>query len=261
LTVTDDLGDASISSIVLDISGPAFVEQLSTGEQFVAGTVNGDYRDTYLIDGVEQSLVERTSGGRKNSRYSYLEHRWNFTVLGGDNVRLSLTAWHQAAGDGDTMRLFYAVNGGAEQPLDIVLSSARSTYTVDLPPVGGQAQIIVRDSDRSRGNLDLDRLFIDALLIVTENGDAGDGGDPPPPPPPPEDTALTASAYKQKGVKTVDLSWTGLTAGSVDRNGVVITMFSGESGYTDSLGKGSGSYTYTLYDDAGNLKDSVSVNF
>ncbi|WOJ93375.1 PKD domain-containing protein [Congregibacter variabilis] len=262
LTVTDDLGDSSVSSIVLDISGPAFVEQLSTGEQFVAGTVNGDYRDTYLNDGIEQAVVERTSGGRKNSRYSYLEHRWNFAVLGGDSVRLSLTGRHQSASDGDTLRFFYTVGGGPEVPLAIALGSSRSTYNVDLPAVSGQAQLIVRDSNRVSGNLDLDRLFIDALLIVTENGDAGDGGDPPPPPPPPpQDTALSANAYKRKGVQTVDLSWTGITAGSLDRNGVVIQSFTGQSGYTDTLGKGGGSYTYTLYDEAGNLKDSVSVNF
>jgi hypothetical protein len=52
-----------------------------------------------------------------------------------------------------------------------------------------------------------------------------------------------------------------MTAGSLDRNGVVIESFTGQSGYTDTLGKGGGSYTYTLYDEAGNLKDSVSVNF
>lgn len=183
--------------------------------------------------------------------------------MGGDIVRLSLTGRHLSAGDGDTMRFFYAVGGGPEVPLDIALGSSRLTHTVDLPAVSGQAQLIVRDSNRIPGNLDLDRVFIDGLLIVTENGDAGDGGEPPPPPPPPppEDTALTANAYKQKGVQTVDLSWTGITAGSLDRNGVVIENFTGLSGYTDTLGKGGGNYTYTLYDEAGNLKDSVSVNF
>jgi subtilisin family serine protease len=53
------------------------------------------------------------------------------------------------------------------------------------------------------------------------------------------DFVLTASGYKVKGAKLVDLSWSGATSANVDiyRNGVVAVTTPNDGSHTDSLGK------------------------
>jgi hypothetical protein len=67
----------------------------------------------------------------------------------------------------------------------------------------------------------------------------------PPPPPPGDGIVVTANAYKVKGNRFVDLSWT--TAGFSDfvlfRNFSLIGEVTGNS-FSDSLGKGGGTVTY-----------------
>ena len=59
---------------------------------------------------------------------------------------------------------------------------------------------------------------------------------------------LTATGYKVKGVKNVDLEWVGATSTDVDvfRNGVKITTTANDGAYHETLGKGGGSYTYKV---------------
>ena len=60
---------------------------------------------------------------------------------------------------------------------------------------------------------------------------------------------LSGTGYKVKGVKTVDLSWSGATSTNVDvfRNGAKLTTTANDGAHTDSTGqKGGGSYTYTV---------------
>jgi subtilisin len=62
--------------------------------------------------------------------------------------------------------------------------------------------------------------------------------------------ALTVSGYKVKGVKTIDLSWSGVSSSDVDihRDGIVLVEATENVGaYTDNTGeKGGGSYTYKI---------------
>jgi PKD repeat protein len=59
---------------------------------------------------------------------------------------------------------------------------------------------------------------------------------------------LSASAYKVKGVKYADLTWSGATSAYVDvRSGSKITTTVNVGAYTDGpLGKGGGSATYKV---------------
>jgi PKD repeat protein len=58
---------------------------------------------------------------------------------------------------------------------------------------------------------------------------------------------LTASGYKVKGLRKVDLSWNGPSSESFDvyRDGVVIATVSGGA-YTDTVGRSGGSYVYEV---------------
>jgi thermitase len=59
--------------------------------------------------------------------------------------------------------------------------------------------------------------------------------------------SLSARGYKQNGLEKVDLSWNGPSGASFDvyRNGAkLVTVLT--TAYTDSVGKGPGSYRYTV---------------
>ena len=71
----------------------------------------------------------------------------------------------------------------------------------------------------------------------------------PLPPAPPAGITLSARAYKVKGTRMADLTWTGTTAGSIDivRDGARVATVSNLGMYTDPVGgKGGGSFTYKV---------------
>jgi subtilisin family serine protease len=90
------------------------------------------------------------------------------------------------------------------------------------------------------------------------------GSPPPPPPPPPAAISLeVAQQYKVKGTNTVDLRWSGSTATSFDvkRSGMKIATVSATT-FTDSIGKGAGSYTYQVCEaGSSTCSNTVTVTF
>ena len=65
---------------------------------------------------------------------------------------------------------------------------------------------------------------------------------------PSSDITLTASGRKVRGVRYVDLAWSGATAANVDiyRNGAPVTTTTNDGAYTDNLGRVSGTYVYKV---------------
>lgn len=59
---------------------------------------------------------------------------------------------------------------------------------------------------------------------------------------------LSASVFKDRGNKFVDLSWNGATSSNVDiyRNGSLLVTTANDGAYTDSLGKARGTFTYKV---------------
>ena len=175
LTVTDNLGATASATVALDIAAPPFVDQYTTTELFGSGTVSGTYLDLQDADGSEQSILERESGGRKNNRYSFLEHTWLFNVQPGNAVTLFLTGRQSASSDNDQMNFSYSVNGSAYQSLPLSLDTSAASYVVSLPDAisGGDLRIRVNDSDQVRGNRALDTVYVDQMYIRTENQTGG----------------------------------------------------------------------------------------
>ena len=169
LTVTDDLGASGSDTMVLDITAPAYVDQYASSEVFGAGTVSGTYISTHDVDGNEQSIRERESGGKKTRRYSYLEHTWAFNVQPGNAVTLFLTGSQDSSSDNDQMLFAYSVDGGAF----VTLGGFSDVYGVPLPATGGQVRIRVNDSDRNPGNRALDTVYVDQILIRTDSQGGG----------------------------------------------------------------------------------------
>jgi subtilisin family serine protease len=80
-------------------------------------------------------------------------------------------------------------------------------------------------------------------------GFMGGGSTEPPPPPPPSGFTLSVTAYKVKGTKTADLSWSGANSTNVDvfRDNVKVATTANDGAHTDNIGsKGGGSYTYRV---------------
>lgn len=88
---------------------------------------------------------------------------------------------------------------------------------------------------------------------------------PQPPPPPPTGATLTVRAYKVKGDRRADLTWSNLsaTSASVYRNNS--RVYSGSNGgkYTDPIGgKGAGTFSYRVCDGTNTTcTNTVSVTF
>lgn len=78
----------------------------------------------------------------------------------------------------------------------------------------------------------------DAYLTANGCGGGSTGGD----------VSLSASGYKSKGKSFVDLSWSGASTSNVDiyRNGTLVSTTSNSGSYTDSLGRTSGTFTYSV---------------
>ena len=84
--------------------------------------------------------------------------------------------------------------------------------------------------------------------------------------PPTAGATLTARGYKVKGTQTVDLTWNGLSASSVDiyRNGGVVSSSANDGAHTDSINKKGGGaiYTYQVCEaGTSTCTNSVSVSF
>lgn len=105
----------------------------------------------------------------------------------------------------------------------------------------------------------------DADAYLTANGCAGgDGGGVTPPGN--DDISLSASGYKSKGTKYIDLSWSGAATSQVDvyRNGAKVSTVANTNSYTDSIStKGGGSYTYQICEAQSTnvCSNNTTVNF
>jgi subtilisin len=77
--------------------------------------------------------------------------------------------------------------------------------------------------------------------------------------------SLAVTAYKIRGIKYADLSWSGATSTNVDvyRDGTFLTTTANDGGYTDGpLGRGGGSATYQVCEaGTSTCSNSVSVSW
>jgi len=138
------------------------------------GGISGSYVNTQNSDDSYEGISERESGGKPSNRYSYLEHKWTFSLSGSFNtINFYIEAYHTANSEGDDFVFAYSTNDVSyTNILTVTKTSDDDNYqSAELPnTLSGTIYVRVRDTDRSRGNRALDTIFIDHMYIVGDSG-------------------------------------------------------------------------------------------
>lgn len=179
---------------------PPLVDIVADSDTAVAGSMSGSYTSTHANDGVVQSITEQLSGGKPQSRYSYLEHRWSFNASSGASVTVFANAWSSGSSDGDSFNFQYSLNGGGNWASLFTVSSSsdanEQSFVLPGAP-GGSIQIRVIDSNHTSGAQQLNTVLVDHLHIQVSN--------PSSDPPAGNPSGLTATAVSSS---RIDLQWT-----------------------------------------------------
>ncbi len=144
------------------------VKHFATGETLITGALHGNYTATHDDDSVAEWIREQLSSGSYSTRYSQLEHLWNFSISAGTTVTVYANSKSSGSQDGDTFNFEYSLDGGNSfQPLFNVSSTKGANTQSAIIPGAPQGAITVRviDTDRSAGKSDKDSVLIDQLYI------------------------------------------------------------------------------------------------
>jgi subtilisin family serine protease len=120
--------------------------------------------DDYLI--LDESILE---DGPKPKRHDELVHTWSFSVPdGASDVTLHVEAHHSFTLDYDDFTFSYSTDGVSFAEILTVTKTDDDdqSQTAPLPAgVSGTVWIRVADTDRSKGNTRINRLYVDLLLL------------------------------------------------------------------------------------------------
>lgn len=140
-------------------------------DQPVSGTVSGGLVDVSDSDDLVLSIEEEeSSGGAPSTRFSFLEHRFGFTLPAGSTGSLHVEGFRSVSSDGDDFAFEVSADGGSSW-LPVALGSLPladddSALSAALP-VGPGGDLLLRliDTDRTPGNRTLDTVSIDRLFV------------------------------------------------------------------------------------------------
>jgi hypothetical protein len=150
-------------------TAPPITDQLAGADMPVAGSVSGTYQSTWSGDGAYQTIQERESGGKKNSRYGYLEHKWTFQVQAGDSIVLFANTTTSTSADSFTFA--YSTNNSQYTDMFTVTNGNSGAQQAVLPAsLSGTVYVRVRDNVRQAGSRTSHSLEVDQLVIRSENG-------------------------------------------------------------------------------------------
>ena len=197
LTATDNEGATDVTSTQVSVSTtPSFTDVVANADLFGSGTVSGTYADTQTDNGNAQSIYERESGGKKQNRYSFLVHTWQFNLPVNAMATVYANAWSGGSGDDDFRFSWSTDNNSYTEMFTVASTDATNTESFLLPAnTSGTLYVRVEDTDQTPGNRTRDTVFVDHLYIRAESG----AGDPPAAP-----SSLVATTF---GADRIDLVW------------------------------------------------------
>ncbi len=153
-------------------AGVTHTDVHATGETSVAGTVTGSVADTTSSNDVRESIQEvLSSGGKPAQRYSYLEHRYTFSVAAASRTELHVEGSRTSSFDNDNFRFEYSTDGTnftAVSVPDLPFSDNNADLQGILPAgLSGTVTIRVVDTNQNPGGQFLDTVSIDEIWIRT----------------------------------------------------------------------------------------------
>jgi serine protease len=260
----------SSSTVSVAVGHYAYYDGTSMATPHVAGVAalvwsqNTSWTNAQIRDALQKSAKHPSGPGAKDNAYGYglVQAKAALDHLGGTSqpVNQSPTASFTygctdlscsfnggGSSDPDGSIVSYSWNfGDGTTDSGVTVSrtyAAGGTYTVALT---------VTDNDGATGS-------------TSQNVTVTEPSDPPPPDPDPDGIELSASAYKVRGVVSVDLTWSGATSTSVDiyRNDSIITTTANDGSHTDNTGlRGGGSLTYRVCEaGTSTCSGNVTVNY
>jgi hypothetical protein len=169
------VGSPNTATVTIADDDLVTTDAFAVSEMTVFGTItSGSYLSTYSSNDVYEEITEVHSGGKPNSRRSFLEHKWTFNVDGGDPVTFYVEAVRTNSGEGDTFVFAYSTDGANYTDMVTVTKTIDDdAYQTFSLPVGtdGTVYVRVRDSDQSTaGHNILDTIFVDQMFIRSSNG-------------------------------------------------------------------------------------------
>ena len=148
---------------------PPYQTVLASSEATLAGTlVAGSYIRTFDLDGSLEQIRERESGGKRNRRYSYMDHQWSLASPSGA-ASLSVTGYSGNSSDGDRFELSYSTGGGFTFFCELPIGSSSTCSTGFEMPSAGTVTVRVTDTNQARGARALDSVFIDQIQMLVES--------------------------------------------------------------------------------------------
>jgi len=149
---------------------PPFQTVVASSETTLAGSVlSGSYLTTHDADGSDEVIRERESGGRKNSRYSYMDHRWALNAPAGAAV-LTVTGSADNSSDGDSFVVAYSTGGAFTDVCTLAVGSPAPCSASFTIPSAGAVTVRVTDTNQSPGSRALDSVAIDQIMMTVESG-------------------------------------------------------------------------------------------
>lgn len=148
---------------------PNEVDYTAVADLPSAGSLSGTFTATHTDNGSSQSILERDSGGKKNNRYSYLSHTWQFSTGTAMSLSVIANAWSGGSSEGDSFLFEVSTNNSSFTPLFTVSSTSSSNVQSAGISGSGTFYIRVTDTDQTPGNRSRDTVFIDQLIIRGNN--------------------------------------------------------------------------------------------
>jgi PKD repeat protein len=216
----------------IDVTQPEFTKAYPLSDIPVIGSISGSYLDTYASDNSYETITEIEYTGHPVKRYSYLEHKWNFSIDASSGATFYLEAYRPANADGDNFVFAYSTDDVVYNNLITVASTTEQVYSASLPAISGPVYIRVLDNNRSWGNTSLDPVHIDEMYIEYSSA---------PVPPTAEFAGNPTIGYAPLTVQFTDMSTGNPTSWSWDFGDGVGTSTAQNPSYTyDNFG------TYTV---------------
>jgi len=226
LTVTDDDGDTDNYFTTISVTGPPqFVDYQASGQIAVAGNVSGSYIDTQTDNDVSQAITERDSGGKKQNRYSFLEHKWTFQIAPAAAFVFNLNAWSGGSSDGDDFVFSWSTDDSSYIDfLTVSSTDPANTQMAVLPgDLSGTVYVRVVDTDRTASHRTPDTIYIDHMYIHAESAQ----GSPP--------LAPSGLAAVPLSASSISLDWVD---NSSDELGFELQRSTDQSNWTNLPGPG-----------------------